>query len=72
MAVALQTPQGRGGGGIGAATTPPPPFYHNLSLLVIIVACKCLKDPATTRARTSALSQRGWLCLKSVLSSAAY
>ena len=70
MAVALQTPQGRGGG-IGAATTPPPPFYHNLSLLVIIIACKCLKDPATTRARTFALSQRGWLCLKSVLSSLA-
>jgi len=70
MAVALQTPQGRGGE-VGAATTPPPPFYQDLSVLVIIIACKCLQDPATTRARTSALSQRGWLCLKSVLSSLA-
>ena len=66
MAVALQTPQGRGGV-VGAATTPPPPFYHDLSVLVIFIACKCPQDPATARARTYALSQQGWLCLKSVL-----
>ena len=59
MAVALQTPQGRGRK-VGAATTPPPPFYYDLSVLVIIIACKCPQDAATARARTShCLSEDG-------------